>query len=62
MSLRHQLQGLLGDLRFAARSLRRSPGFAATTIVSLALGVALTAATLAVMNSYLGTRHAVPGI
>ena len=52
MNLRNQLQGLLGDFRFAARSLRRSPGFTATTIVSLALGVALTASTLAVMNSY----------
>ena len=52
MNLRNHLQGLLGDLRFAARSLRRSPGFAATTIVSLALGVALTASTLSVTNSY----------
>jgi hypothetical protein len=47
------LQGLLGDLPFAARSLWRSPGFSATTIVSLALGVALTASTFSVMNSYL---------
>jgi putative ABC transport system permease protein len=52
MNLRNHLQGLLGDLRFAVRSLRRSPGFGATTIVSLALGVALTASTLSVMNSY----------
>jgi hypothetical protein len=53
VNLGNHLQGLLGDLRFAVRSLRRSPGFGATTIVSLALGVALTASTLAVMNSYL---------
>ena len=46
------LPRLFSDLRFAARSLRRSPGFAATTIVSLSLGVALTASTLSVMNSY----------
>ncbi len=52
MNLGNHLQGLLGDLRFTARSLRRSPGFAATTIVSLALGVALTGSTLSVMNSY----------
>jgi hypothetical protein len=52
MNLRNHLQGLLGDLRFAVRSLRRSPGFGATTIVSLALGVALTASTLSVMNGY----------
>jgi predicted permease len=53
MNFRNHLQGLLGDLRFAVRSLRRSPGFGATTVVSLALGVALTASTLSVMNSYL---------
>jgi putative ABC transport system permease protein len=53
MSLANHWQGLLGDLRIAARSLRRSPGFGATTIVSLALGVVFTASTLAVMNSYL---------
>ena len=47
------LEGLPADLRFAVRSLRRSPGFGATAIVSLALGVALTASTLSVMNSYL---------
>jgi putative ABC transport system permease protein len=52
MSLGDHVQGLLGDLRIAARSLRRSPGFSATTIVSLAIGVALTASTLSVMNSY----------
>ena len=55
MSLGNHLQGLLCDLRFAARSLRRSPGFAATTIVSLALGVALTGSTLSVMNSYMAS-------
>jgi hypothetical protein len=42
VNLGNHLQGLLGDLRFAVRSLRRSPGFGATTIDSLALGVALT--------------------
>lgn len=52
MNLKKHLQGLLGDVRFAARSLRRSPGFAATTIVSLALGVALTASTLSITNGY----------
>ena len=58
MNLRDHLQGLPGDLRFAVRSLRRRPGFGATTIVSLALGVALTATTLSVMNSYV--VHAMP--
>jgi putative ABC transport system permease protein len=53
MNLGNQLQGLRGDLRIAVRSLRHSPGFAATTILSLSLGVALTASTLSVMNGYL---------
>jgi putative ABC transport system permease protein len=53
VNLGNHLKDLAGDLRFAVRSLRRSPGFAATTIVSLALGVALTGSTLSVMNSYL---------
>ena len=52
MNLRNHLQGLLVDLRFVFRSLQRSPGFGATTIVSLAPGVALTASTLSVVNSY----------
>src|SRR6476469_4461530 len=43
---------LIGDLRFGARSLRRNAGFAAVAMISLALGVALTASTLSVMNSY----------
>jgi hypothetical protein len=51
--VRPGFQDLWGDLRFAGRSLRRSRGFAISAIVSLALGVALTASTLAVMNSYL---------
>jgi putative ABC transport system permease protein len=45
-------QDLISDVRFAARSLRRNPGFTATAMISLALGVALTASTLSVMNSY----------
>jgi hypothetical protein len=44
--------GVLGALRIAARSLRRSPGFSVVTIVSLALGVSIVASTLSVMNSY----------
>src|SRR5260370_534269 len=52
MNVTNQWQDLIGDLRFAARSLRRNQGFTATAMISLALGVALTASTLSVMNSY----------
>src|SRR5215472_2619345 len=52
MTLTNHWQDLIRDVRFAARSLRRNPGFTATAMISLALGVALTASTLSVMNSY----------
>src|SRR5690349_13488501 len=52
LGVRNHLEDLINDLRFAARSLRRNAEFAATAIISLALGVALTASTLSVMNSY----------
>lgn len=47
------LDTLARDLRFAVRALRRTPGFTIVTVSSLALGFALTAATVAVVNAYL---------
>lgn len=44
---------LTRDLRLAARTLRRSPGFSIAGIASLAIGFALTASTVAVLNAYL---------
>lgn len=44
---------LVHDLRFAARALRRTPGFTLVTVASLALGLAVTASTLTVVNAYL---------
>lgn len=41
------------DLRFAARSLGRTPAFTVTTVATLMLGLALVATTLAVVNAYL---------
>jgi putative ABC transport system permease protein len=52
MNVTNHLQDLISDFRFAARSLRRNPGFTATAAISLALGVVFTASTLSVMNSY----------
>jgi putative ABC transport system permease protein len=52
-AMRARLDDFFRDLGFAVRSLRRSPGFTVVTVASLALGLALAASTLAVVNAYL---------
>src|SRR6185295_4239390 len=47
------LESALQDLRFAARALRRNPGFAVTAILSLALGIGANTALFSMLDTLL---------
>jgi putative ABC transport system permease protein len=51
--VRTQFDALAHDVRFALRQLRRSPGFAAVAIISLAIGIGATVTIYSVANAVL---------
>src|SRR5580693_4379655 len=54
------LQGFTNDLRFAIRGLKNAPGYAATMILTLAVGLGAVTTMLAIVDSVLLRPIALP--
>lgn len=54
------IENLLQDVRFALRSLRRTPGLTAFVMVTLALGIGMTAATFSMVDALIFRPYPVP--
>ena len=62
MEVGERFDHLSQDLRFALRGLRRSPGFTGVATLSLAIGIGLSAATFAIVDSMLNPKIPIAGI
>src|SRR5258708_25377145 len=56
----HWLTDFLDDVRFAIRSLGRTPGLAAFVVITLALGIGMTSATFSMVDALILRPYPVP--
>src|SRR5262249_43064341 len=56
----HWLTDFVDDIRYAARSLRRTPGFTAFVTLTLALGIGMTAAPFSMVDGLIFRPYPVP--